>query len=90
MAEIGVLANIGDICDVAVYNIFIEPCDEHQMPGRGISLQKPSQHTLDTSQTRGNRRGRLPEPPTTATNIGQIAIFGPRTPQKPYVVEGER
>ena len=28
---IGILADIGDICDFAVYNIFIEPSDEHPM-----------------------------------------------------------
>ena len=87
---IGILADIGDICDFAVSNIFIEPSDDNLMGAHRFSLQKPSQHALATSQTRGEHRGPLPHPPTIATNIGMIAIFAHRTPQKPYVVEGER
>ena len=42
---IGILTDIGDICHFAVSTIDIELSDEHPMPSRGISLQKPSQHT---------------------------------------------
>ena len=54
------------------------------------SLQKPSQHTSDTSQTEGEQRGPLLHPLTMSTNIEDFAIFGYRTLQKSYVVEGER
>ena len=73
-----------------MYTIDIEPSDEHPMPGRGISLQKPSQHTWDTSQTEGQHSGPLLHPLTMSTNIEDFAIFSDRTLQKSYVVEGER
>ena len=67
--------DIGDICDSRDVTNYSEPSDEHQMGAHQKSLQKPSQHTLATSQTEAQRRGRPPHPPTIAANIGQIAIF---------------
>ena len=90
MTEITIFTDFGDICDFAMYYIDIEPSDEHPMGAHRKSLQKPSQHTSGTSQTEGQPRGRLPEPPTMSTNIEDFAIFGYRTLQKSYVVEGER
>ena len=88
---IGILADIGDICDFAMYTFFIERSDEHPMGAHRKYLQKPSQHTSGTSQTEGEHRAPLPHPPTIATNIWPNAIFADtRTPQKSYVVEGER
>ena len=87
---IGILADIGDICDFAVYTIDIERSDEHPMGAHRKSLRKPSQHTWDTSQTEGEHSGPLPHTLTMSTNIEDFAIFPDRTPQNPYVVEGER
>ena len=90
MTEITFLADIGDICDFRVVSIDIELSDEHPMGAHRKSLQKPSQHTSPTSQTEVEHAGPLPEPPTLSINIEDFAIFGYRTLQKPYVVEGER
>ena len=72
-----------------MYTIDIEPSDEHPMGAHQKSLQKPSQHTWDTSQTEGQRSGPLLHPLTMSTNIEDFAIFCDRTLQKSYVVEGE-
>ena len=85
-----VLVDFGDIGDFAVYNIFIEASDEHPRGAHQKSLQKPSQHTSTISQTEGQHRGPLRHPLTMSINIEDFAIFGYRTLQKPYVVEGER
>ena len=73
-----------------ICNIDIEPSDGHPMGAHRKSLQKPSQHTSVTSQTEGQHSGPLLHPLTMSTNIEDFAIFGYRTLQKPYVVEGER
>ena len=81
MAEIG---------DFAVSMLDIERSDDHPMGAHRKSLQKPSQLTSATSETEGEQQRRLARTPTMSTNIEDFAIFGYRTLQNPYVVEGER
>ena len=81
MAEIG---------DFAVSILDIERSDRHPMGAHRKSLQKPSQDTSATSETEGQQRGPLQTTLKMSTNIEDFAIFGYRTLQNPYVVEGER
>ena len=84
------MVDIGDICDFRFVTFDIEPSDEHPMGAHRKSLQNPSQHTSATSETEGQHSGPLPHPLTMSTNIEDFVIFGYRTLQNPYVVEGER
>ena len=47
----------------------------HEIPARGISLQKPSVHDWGRPQCQGKRWRRLRITPTIASNIDDFAIF---------------
>ena len=75
LTEIVILTNFVQISKFRSCVHFQSAPHGHEMPGRGISLQKPSVHDWGRPQYAGELWGRLRITPTIVSNIEHFAIF---------------
>ena len=75
LPEIMILADFGQIPKFRSCVHFQSAPPDHEMPGRGISVQKPSVHNWGRPQYAGEHWRRLRTTPTTVSNIEDFAIL---------------
>ena len=75
LTEIVILIDFGQISKFLLLNIFQSTPHDHEMPGRGISPPKPSEHDWGKPQCAGEPWSRLRITPTILSNIADFAIF---------------
>ena len=87
LTEIIILTDFDQISKFLLLNIFQSAPHDHAMPGRGISLQKPSEHDWGRPQCTGELWSRLRMSPTIVLNTGNFGIFRPVTARGKSMVE---